>query len=50
MWAYLDADSSRSYTYGSIKPFKPAEKFSFYPDTLDLKARWVQSDLLFEFK
>lgn len=50
MWAYLDVDSSGSYTFGSIKPFKPAEEFSFYPDTLDLKARWVQSDLLFEFK
>ena len=50
LWAYLDADSSGSYTFGSIKPFKPAEVFSFYPDTLDLKARWVQSDLLFEFK
>jgi hypothetical protein len=50
LWAYLDVDSSRSYTFGSIKPFKPAEEFSFYPDTLDLKARWVQSDLLFEFK
>jgi hypothetical protein len=50
LWAYLDVDSNGSYTYGSIKPFKPAEEFSFYPDTLDLKARWVQSDLLFEFK
>ena len=50
MWAYLDVDSSGSYTFGSIKPFKPAEEFSFYSDTLDLKARWVQSDLLFEFK
>ena len=50
LWAYLDFDSSGSYTFGSIKPFKPAEEFSFYPDTLDLKARWVQSDLLFEFK
>jgi hypothetical protein len=50
VWAYLDVDSSGTYTFGSIKPFKPAEMFSFYPDTLDLKARWVQSDLLFEFK
>src|ERR1035437_5620818 len=50
LWAYLDSDSSGSYSFGSIKPFKPAEEFSFYPDTLDLRARWVQSDLLFEFK
>ncbi|MDR3609300.1 MAG: Ig-like domain-containing protein [Ignavibacteriaceae bacterium] len=50
IWAYLNSDSSRSYSYGNFKPFKPAERFSFYPDTLELKARWVQSDLLFEFK
>jgi hypothetical protein len=50
IWAFLDVASSGSYSFGSIKPFKPAEEFSFYPDTLDLKARWVQSDLIFEFK
>jgi hypothetical protein len=50
IWAYLDSDSNRSYSYGNFKPFKPAEKFSFYPDTLELKARWVQSDILFKFK
>jgi hypothetical protein len=50
LWAYLDSDSSNTYSFGSIKPYKPAEEFSFYPDTLDLKARWVQSDLLFEFR
>jgi hypothetical protein len=50
IWAYTDTDSSGSYSYGSIKPFKLAEEFSFYRDTLDLKARWVQSDLIFKFK
>ncbi|MDR3668920.1 MAG: Ig-like domain-containing protein [Ignavibacteriaceae bacterium] len=50
LWAYLDVDKNNSYSYGTILPFKPAEEFSFYPDTLDLKARWVQSDLIFNFK
>jgi hypothetical protein len=50
MWVYLDVDNNNMYSFGSIKPFKPAEEFSFYSDTLDLKARWVQSDLIFEFK
>ena len=50
LWSYLDVDSSRTYSYGEVKPFKPAEQFSFYPDTLNLRARWVQSDILFEFK
>jgi hypothetical protein len=50
LWSYLDVDSSGTYSYGTLKPFKPAEGFSFYPDTLNLRARWVQSDLIFEFK
>jgi hypothetical protein len=50
LWAYLDTDSSRSFSYGSLKPYKPSEEFSFYTDTLNLRARWVQQDLLFEFK
>jgi hypothetical protein len=50
LWSYLDIDSNKSYSYGGFKPFKPAEEFSYYPDTLNLRARWVQSDILFEFK
>ena len=50
LWSYLDVDSNKTYSYGNYKPFKPAEEFSFYPDTLNLRARWVQSDLIFEFK
>jgi hypothetical protein len=49
-WCYLDVDSSKSYTYGYPFPFKPSEEFSFYPDTLNLRARWVQTDINFDFK
>ena len=49
-WCYLDEDSSRTYTYGYPFPFKPSEEFSFYPDTLNLRARWVQTDINFDFK
>ncbi len=49
-WCYFDRDSSKSYTYGYPYPFKLSEQFSFYPDTLNLKARWVQTDVNFNFK
>ncbi|MGB8320844.1 MAG: hypothetical protein WCE54_22135, partial [Ignavibacteriaceae bacterium] len=49
-WCYLDEDSSRTYSFGYPFPFKPSEEFSFYPDTLNLRARWVQTDINFDFK
>ena len=49
-WCYLDTDSSKTYSYGAPFPFKPSEEFSFYPDTLNLRARWVQTDINFNFK
>lgn len=49
-WCYFDEDSSKTYTYGYPFPFKPSEEFSFYPDTLNLRARWVQTDINFNFK
>jgi hypothetical protein len=50
LWCFLDDDSSKNYSYGYPFPFKPSERFSFYPDTLNLRARWVQTDIKFIFK
>lgn len=50
LWCFLDEDSSGTYSYGYPFPFKPSEKFSFYPDTLNLRARWVQTDINFRMK
>ncbi len=50
LWCYLDRDSSRTYGKGNPYPFEPSEDFSFYPDTLNLRARWGQMDILFNFK
>ncbi len=50
LWCYLDRDSSRTYDKGNPYPFKPSEDFSFYPDTLNLRARWGQMDILFNFR
>ena len=50
LWCYLDRDSSQTYDRGNPYPFKPSEEFSFYPDTLNLRARWGQMDILYNFK
>lgn len=50
LWCFLDRDSSRTYNRGNPFPFIPAEEFSFYPDTLNLRARWGQMDIKFNFK
>jgi hypothetical protein len=50
LWCFLDADSSSKYNYGWPKPIEFSEKFSFYPDTLNLRPRWEVTDLIFRFK
>ncbi len=50
LWCYLDADSSGKYNYGWPEPIEFSEKFSFYPDTLNLRPRWEVTDLIFRFK
>lgn len=50
LWCYLDADSSGKYNYGWPEPIEYSERFSFYPDTLNLRPRWAVTDLIFRFK
>jgi hypothetical protein len=38
--AFRDADSSGTYNYGLPFPFKPAERFAVYQDTVKVRARW----------
>ncbi len=38
--AYLDSDNDGKYSSGSVFPYKNAEKFVMYPDTIKLRARW----------
>ena len=49
LWCYLDADSNGKYTYGWPEPIKFSERFSFHPDTLNLRPRWEVTDLIFSF-
>ena len=38
--AYRDRTGDRKYTGGSVFPFQPSERFTQYPDTLKVRARW----------
>jgi hypothetical protein len=40
LWAYRDADGNGVYSYGKPFPFVPAERFTVYPETLKVRARW----------
>lgn len=48
VWAFSDSDSSGSYSYGNINPMQFSEQFKFYPDTLNLRARWPIGDIEIE--
>lgn len=45
LWAYVDSDSNNKYSYGNVEPFSYAEYFEYYPDTLNLRARWPVGDV-----
>lgn len=40
-----DKDNSNSHTKGTLKPFSFSEKFQYYPDTLNVRARWPIGDI-----
>jgi len=49
-WCFLDKDSSGTFNYGWAQPFETSEKFYVYPDTLNLKPRWVVTDVKFRIE
>jgi len=50
LWSFLDKNNDQIYTHGTIKPFIYSEKFKFYPDTLNLRARWPVGDVNIEIQ
>lgn len=50
LFAYNDADSSNKFTYGEVDPFKMSEEFAFHSDTLNLRARWTETDVKFNLE
>ncbi len=49
-WCFYDKNGNGMYDFGKAYPFVPSERFWVYPDTLNLKARWTQSNLVFDIK
>jgi hypothetical protein len=47
---FRDADSSGSYSYGRPFPFVPSERFTVYPDTVKVRARWSVEGILLRFR
>jgi hypothetical protein len=45
LWSFIDKDSNGVFSYGKIYPFEQSEPFVYYPDTLELKARWPVGDI-----
>jgi len=50
IWSFIDADSNQEYTHGSVFPFAASERFVYYPDTLNIKARWPVGDVILDYK
>jgi hypothetical protein len=48
--AFIDADSSGSYTYGSPFPFVPSERFTVFADTVKVRARWSVEGVNLRFR
>lgn len=47
---FIDADSSGKYTYGLPYPFHASERFSAYPDTIKVRARWAVEGVVVTFR
>lgn len=50
LWCFLDEDNNGTYSYGLPEPIKHSERFSFYFEKLNIKARWSVTDINFLFK
>ncbi|MCU7496468.1 MAG: Ig-like domain-containing protein [Ignavibacteria bacterium] len=50
IWSFEDRDNTGLYNAGKPFPFKPSDRFTVYPDTLNLRARWPVEDAHIDFK
>ena len=48
--AFVDADSNATYSYGTLAPFQPSERFVFHADTLKVRARWTVEGVTIHLK
>lgn len=49
-WSFKDKNKNGKYDFGTIIPFKHSEEFKFYPDTLNLRARWPVGGVNIDFQ
>ncbi|MEK6553483.1 MAG: Ig-like domain-containing protein [Bacteroidota bacterium] len=49
-WSFKDKNKNGKYDFGTITPFKLSEEFKFYPDTLNLRARWPVGGVNIDFQ
>ncbi|PJA99673.1 MAG: hypothetical protein CO128_02945 [Ignavibacteriales bacterium CG_4_9_14_3_um_filter_30_11] len=50
LWCFIDSDKNEEYTFGSFLPYKSAEQFIYLNSVLELKPRWMQTDIILEPK
>lgn len=50
LWSFIDADSNKVFSKGKVNPFSFSERFKYYPDTLNLRARWPVGDIKIQFE
>lgn len=50
IWAFEDKNDNNKYDNGKPYPFQLSEKFTFYPDTLKLRARWPVGDVIIDME
>lgn len=48
--AFRDADGNGVFSYGNPYPFVPSERFTAYPDTIKVRARWGVEGVVLKFK
>ena len=49
-WSFIDENNNEKYDHGSVTPFLNSERFIFYPDTINARARWPVGDVYIEFQ
>ncbi len=50
VWGFKDKNKNGKYDFGTTIPFKLSEEFKYYPDTLNLRARWPVGGVNIDFQ
>lgn len=47
--AFIDSNGNGKYDYGKVYPYIPSERFSVFPDTVKVRARWTTENINVKF-